>query len=89
MNPLAIPLPPAVRRHADVVGLATGLFCFPFAFYRAALSGILPEGPAGIILPIVLLSGVAGVIGSAITNPNSAPEVGGLSLRVGSVSRGS
>ncbi len=83
MNPLAIPLPVAVRRHGEIVGIIFGIVCFPFALYAGALGGIFPNGPAALILPIVMLSAFAGAIASATVDAAKAPDIGGVPLRIG------
>lgn len=83
MNPLAIPLPIAVRRTGETVGILAGLACFPIALYAGSLEFILPSGPAALVLPIVMASAIAGACASAIADPTKAPEIGGVPLRVG------
>ena len=83
MNPLAIPLPIAVRRHGEIVGIIFGIVCLPFALYAGALSGIFPNGPTAVVLPIVMLSALAGAIASATVDASNAPNIGGVPLRIG------
>lgn len=83
MNPLAIPLPAAVRRHGEIAGLIAGIACFPFAFYAGSLEGVLPRGPAALVLPIVIMSAIVGAIASITVDSRKAPDMGGVPLRVG------
>ena len=83
MNPLAIPLPVAVRRHGEIVGIIFGIICFPCALYAGAFSSVLPNGPSALILPIVMLSAFAGAIASATVDASTAPDIGGVSFRIG------
>ena len=83
MNPLAIPLPLAVRRHGEIVGIIFGIVCFPFALYAGSLSTVFPNGPTALMVPIVMLSAFAGAVASLSVNVNNAPDIGGVPLRVG------
>lgn len=83
MNPLSIPLPVAVRRHGEIVGIVAGIACFPIALYAGAMESLFPNGPTALVLPIVILTALAGAIASVTADESKAPEIGGVPFRVG------
>lgn len=83
MNPFARPLPVALRRHGEIVGIVLGTLNFPLVYYAGRLETAFVNGPAAIFLPIVMLSAAAGFLGCSTADPRRAPEIAGVSLRVG------
>lgn len=83
MNPLSTPLPVAVRRQGEIIGIVAGIVCFPVALYVGAMEAFCPKGPAAFVLPIVILTALAGAIASLTTDESKAPDIGGVPLRVG------
>ena len=83
MNPLSIPLPVAVRRQGEIIGIVAGIVCFPVALYVGAMEGLFPNGPAALVLPIVILTALAGAIASLTADESKAPDICGVPLRVG------
>ena len=78
MNPLSIPLPVAVRRQGEIIGIVAGIVCFPVALYVGAMEGLYPNGPAALVLPIVILTAIAGAIASLTADESKAPDIGGV-----------
>lgn len=69
---VSVVLPALLRRRAEVIGLGAGGLCFPFAFFGNSLGALLPSGPSGIVLPMVLFSGIAGALACFVAH--SSPE---------------
>jgi hypothetical protein len=80
---LSVALPAQLQRRGEIVGLICGALCFPFAFFGESLGKMLPAGPAGVILPIVFFSALAGIIASVVGQPDEAEIVAGCAPRVG------
>lgn len=83
MNPFDRPLPVAIRRHGEIVGIGLGTLNFPMGYYAGRMETTFLNGPAAIVLPIVMLSAAAGFLGCATADPRRAPEIAGVPLRVG------
>lgn len=83
MNPLAIPLPLAVKRRGDVVGLVTGFVCFPIVLFLGWWEGVSNQIAVILVLPIVMVSALAGAIASAMVASMTAPAMAGAPLRAG------
>ena len=75
MNALSIPLPVTVRQRGEIVGIVAGIVCFPVALYVGAMEGLFPNGPAALVLPIVILTALAGAIASLTADESKAPDV--------------
>jgi hypothetical protein len=87
--PFSVALPMRLRRRGEFIGLGCGLLSFPLAFFGNTFGALLPAGPAGVILPIVFFSAVAGIIGCTVGSwGESEPVAGtapGLGIRAGIV----
>jgi hypothetical protein len=77
-----VALPPSLQRRGEIVGAICGLVSFPLPFNLGGCAALLPVGPSGVILPMVLGSALAGVIG-CIAGRSGDEEQAGLAPRVG------
>ncbi len=81
--PFSVALPNQLQRRGEIIGIICGALCFPFAFFGGSLGRLFPDGPAGIILPIVLFSAFAGIIACLFGTRKEAEEMAGFAPRVG------
>ncbi len=82
-SPFSVALPNQLQRRGEIIGIICGALCFPFAFFGGSLGRLFPDGPAGIILPIVLFSAFAGIIACLFGTRKEAEEMAGFAPRVG------
>ena len=76
-------LPAHLKRRGEIVGAICGFVCFCFAFFGESVGRMLPAGPPGVILPIVLLSALAGVLASITGRSGDSEVLAGFAPRVG------
>lgn len=76
-------LPATLRRRGEIVGIICGILAYPFAFYGETLGAMLPVGPAGVVLPIVLCSTLAGIIACAFGRGAEGETAAGFAPRIG------
>ena len=78
---MALPVP--LRRRGEIVGICCGVVCFSLAFFGGSLGAMLPNGPAGVVLPMVFFSMIAGAIACRRGRADAQELASGFGPRVG------